>query len=228
MQLFGFTIEIYYDARPYERQIVHPMRTYWTLLNHKHSTFKKKILPMKYGRFRQDIRTVSLKMQCLSPELKSAQNGQSGSSNTSRPCSNRSAVSGPVFAKYIFSPTCHPLSTCGPQNCSCWSQEISAVLNSSTAEHMLFFIFLFSPVFLLLQWMFIKTFHCPHISHVHTLQIYHWKCLHKLGSQITTFLSNSENTVNRLTPNDPYMGRTAPLTSKCCILYIYSTNIGTE
>ena len=29
------------------------------------------------------------------------------------------------------------------------------------------------------------------------------------------------------TPNDPYMGRTAPLTSKR-ILYIYSTNIGTE
>ena len=24
------------------------------------------------------------------------------------------------------------------------------------------------------------------------------------------------------------MGRTAPLTSKCCILYIYSTNTGTE
>ena len=33
---------------------------------------------------------------------------------------------------------------------------------------------------------------------------------------------------NLLTPNDPYMGRTAPLTSKRCILYIYSTNIGTE
>ena len=33
---------------------------------------------------------------------------------------------------------------------------------------------------------------------------------------------------NRLTPNDPYMGRTAPQTSKRCILYIYSTNIGTE
>ena len=33
---------------------------------------------------------------------------------------------------------------------------------------------------------------------------------------------------NRLTPNDPYMSRTAPLTSKLCILYIYSTNIGTE
>ena len=41
-----------------------------------------------------------------------------------------------------------------------------------------------------------------------------WKIVHTL--------------VNRLTPNDPYMGRTAPLTSKRCILYIYSTNIGTE
>ena len=34
--------------------------------------------------------------------------------------------------------------------------------------------------------------------------------------------------INRLTPNDPYTGRTAPLTSKRCILYIYSTNISTE
>ena len=34
--------------------------------------------------------------------------------------------------------------------------------------------------------------------------------------------------VNPLTPNDPYSGRTAPLTSKRYILYIYSTNIGTE
>ena len=34
--------------------------------------------------------------------------------------------------------------------------------------------------------------------------------------------------INRLTPNDTYMGHTAPLTSKCYILYIYSTNIGTE
>jgi hypothetical protein len=30
-----------------------------------------------------------------------------------------------------------------------------------------------------------------------------------------------------LTPNDHYSGRTASLTSKRCILYIYSTNIGT-
>jgi len=29
-------------------------------------------------------------------------------------------------------------------------------------------------------------------------------------------------------PNDPYRGRTVPLTSERCILYIYSTNIGSE
>ena len=34
--------------------------------------------------------------------------------------------------------------------------------------------------------------------------------------------------INRLTPNDPCMGRTATLTSKRCILNIYSTNVGTE
>jgi len=34
--------------------------------------------------------------------------------------------------------------------------------------------------------------------------------------------------INLLAPNDDYSGRTAPLTSKCCILYIYSTNICTE
>ena len=33
---------------------------------------------------------------------------------------------------------------------------------------------------------------------------------------------------NPLKPNDPYRGRTAPLTSNRCILYIYSTNINTE
>jgi hypothetical protein len=36
------------------------------------------------------------------------------------------------------------------------------------------------------------------------------------------------NGFNPLTLNDPYSGRTASLTSKFCIIYIYSTNIGTE
>ena len=34
--------------------------------------------------------------------------------------------------------------------------------------------------------------------------------------------------VNPLKPNEPYRGRTAPLPSKLFILYIYSTNRGTE
>jgi len=34
--------------------------------------------------------------------------------------------------------------------------------------------------------------------------------------------------INPLMPNDHYSGRTAPLNSKRCILYIYSTNIRTE
>ena len=34
--------------------------------------------------------------------------------------------------------------------------------------------------------------------------------------------------VNPLMPNDHYSGRTAPLTSKRCTLYIYSTNTGSE
>ena len=38
----------------------------------------------------------------------------------------------------------------------------------------------------------------------------------------------ADSLFNPLTPNDHYSGRTAPLNSKCCILYIYSTNVGTE
>ena len=50
--------------------------------------------------------------------------------------------------------------------------------------------------------------------------------------QMVFYPSSAHNTVstvsgiNRLTPN--YSDRTAPLTSKCFILYIYSTNTGTE
>jgi len=53
---------------------------------------------------------------------------------------------------------------------------------------------------------------------------------------LETFVSTNKNVwivcfnyfVNPLKPNDPYRGRTATLTSKRCILYIYLTNIGTE
>ena len=43
-----------------------------------------------------------------------------------------------------------------------------------------------------------------------------------------TNYSKAKQNFNPLTPNDLYMSRTAPLTSKRCILYIYSTNVGTE
>ena len=39
---------------------------------------------------------------------------------------------------------------------------------------------------------------------------------------------HEEAVINPLTPKNPYSGRTAPLTSKRCILYIYSTNKGTD
>ena len=48
------------------------------------------------------------------------------------------------------------------------------------------------------------------------------------GHVATSWLKSSPETLNPLTPNDPYSGRTAPLISKRCILYIYLTDIGTE
>ena len=45
---------------------------------------------------------------------------------------------------------------------------------------------------------------------------------------VVSLCKDGGGSFNRLTPNDPYMGRTAPLTPKRCILFIYSTNIGAE
>ena len=52
-----------------------------------------------------------------------------------------------------------------------------------------------------------------------------------MSPDFSIFVINVEEVeciLNHLTPNDPYMCRTAPLTSKRCILYSYSTNLGTE
>ena len=56
-----------------------------------------------------------------------------------------------------------------------------------------------------------------------------------MTAQISRAVSLQEETAvspthkfNPLTPNDPYRGRTAPLTSERRILYIYSTNIDSE
>jgi len=59
------------------------------------------------------------------------------------------------------------------------------------------------------------------------IQISTWcvKCLQKW--KYTEQHATCMMLINRLTFNDPYMGRNAPLTSKRWILYIYSTNIST-
>ena len=48
------------------------------------------------------------------------------------------------------------------------------------------------------------------------------------GLKYNNLETNNSAIINRLMPNDTYMGRTAPLTSKRCILYTYSTNNSTE
>ena len=50
----------------------------------------------------------------------------------------------------------------------------------------------------------------------------------EFGSCIIHILYTGCQNFKKIRPNDPYTGRTAPLNSKRCILYIYSTNIRTE
>ena len=77
-----------------------------------------------------------------------------------------------------------------------------------------------------------------HIEHIHLAHLTHKRSIINYCRNVDDILLifNSSHTIiqmifddfNRLTPNDPYTGRTLPLTSKRCILHIYSTNIGTE
>jgi len=46
------------------------------------------------------------------------------------------------------------------------------------------------------------------------------------NADLHTSTMQLEGMFNPLQPNDTYLRRTAPLTSKLCILYIYSTNVG--
>jgi len=45
---------------------------------------------------------------------------------------------------------------------------------------------------------------------------------------LLSYLGPKTKVNNPLKPNDLHMRCTAQLTSRCCILYIYSTNIRTE
>ena len=51
---------------------------------------------------------------------------------------------------------------------------------------------------------------------------------HRYTASYIACTQNLYTCLNPLTTNDNFRSRTAPLTSKRCVLYIYSTNIGTE
>jgi hypothetical protein len=85
--------------------------------------------------------------------------------------------------------------------------------------------------------------HLEYLNTVHTQQVFVLlvllasasSCVHTMLRVSTVLLSADAYTVisscsvlNPLTPNDHYIGRTAQLTSRRCILYIYSTNKRTE
>ena len=50
----------------------------------------------------------------------------------------------------------------------------------------------------------------------------------RASSNIGNLIYGAQVCFNPMTPKDPYSVRNAPLTSKRCILYICSTNTGTE
>ena len=60
------------------------------------------------------------------------------------------------------------------------------------------------------------------------IKIQYWVHSSPLLSWQTWIHASPTHFFNPLMPNDDYSGCTAPLTSKHCILYIYSINIGTE
>ena len=65
-------------------------------------------------------------------------------------------------------------------------------------------------------------------SHTETPTHIETRTHNQCGDIIGKSQAPDDGCINLLTPNDPYSCRTAPLTSKRCILYIYSTNTRTE
>jgi len=59
-------------------------------------------------------------------------------------------------------------------------------------------------------------------------RIYNLDSFMDVSLMLVFLLCWDDENINHLTPNGHYMGRTAQLTSRRYILYIYSTNIRTE
>jgi len=68
----------------------------------------------------------------------------------------------------------------------------------------------------------------PQPSHTETPTHIETRTHDQCGDTIEKLQALDDGYINPLMPNDDYGGRTAPLTSKRCILYIYSTHIGIE
>ena len=68
--------------------------------------------------------------------------------------------------------------------------------------------------------------HCYHTRN--TLLLHCTNPTDVAGNEIIVVCYVHHTCFNPLTPNDHYSGRTTKLTSKRCILYIYSTNIDSE
>ena len=66
------------------------------------------------------------------------------------------------------------------------------------------------------------------INYCKFLMLWLHDSIHKNMCVRTCLRQGGEATFNPLKPTDAYSGRTAQLTFKRCILYIYSTNIGIE
>jgi hypothetical protein len=78
-------------------------------------------------------------------------------------------------------------------------------------------------------WQQIKLERCPRTS---LINMGEWRQRHHSfltsAPDVGKQPSSRSFQINPLTPNDLYISRTTQLTSKRCILYIYSTNIGTD
>jgi len=105
---------------------------------------------------------------------------------------------------------------------TCFSVAQFAQCNLYRVSHSLpnpTFFLIILPLMTILQWLQTHTTD-THLFISHTTNVLLFKFLCNIFIGVTI--------INLLAPKDEYSGRTAPLTSKCFILYIYSTNIGTE
>ena len=98
-----------------------------------------------------------------------------------------------------------------PGPCPVWSKWLTCGVNKPSSFLVL------SPV--------IQTYDIEYLAYLLALP---WTTCAIQKHSISSQRIHHKPLFNHLTPNGHYMGRTAQLTSRCCILCIYSTNIRTE